>query len=89
MFYRNCLKQFALQFVFFKSCLTHRVIKKALKHNVSDDQKHVKTACKLNIPPSPAASIGSFLGVMVFDNCVHGGQIAYLRGYYQGMGWFV
>lgn len=44
---------------------------------------------ELNIPPRPAASIGSFLGVMVFDNCVHGGQIAYLRGYYQGMGWFV
>lgn len=44
---------------------------------------------QLNIPPRPPASIGSFLGVMVYDNCVHGGQIAYLRGYYKGMGWFV
>jgi len=26
---------------------------------------------------------------VVFDNCVHGGQIAYLRGYYKGMGWFL
>ena len=44
---------------------------------------------ELTIPPRPTASIGSLFGVMVFDNCVHGGQIAYLRGYYQGMGWFV
>ena len=44
---------------------------------------------QLTIPPRPTASIGSFLGVLVFDNCVHGGQIAYLRGYYKGMGWFV
>ena len=44
---------------------------------------------QLDIPPRPPASIGSFLGVLVFDNCVHGGQIAYLRGYYKGMGWFV
>jgi len=26
---------------------------------------------------------------VVYDNYVHGGQIAYLRGYYKGMGWFV
>ena len=40
-------------------------------------------------PPAGTASIGSRLGVVVYDNCVHGGQIAYLRGYYKGMGWFV
>ena len=39
-------------------------------------------------PPGPA-SIGSRLGVVVYDNCVHGGQIACLRSYYKGMGWFV
>ena len=44
---------------------------------------------QLTIPPRPPASIGTFLGVLVFDNCVHGGQIAYLRGYYKGMGWFL
>ena len=35
------------------------------------------------------ATIGFLLGVLVWDNCVHGGQIAYLRGYYKGMSWFV
>ena len=44
---------------------------------------------QLTLPPRPTASVGSFLGVMIYDNCVHGGQIAYLRGYYKGMGWFL
>ena len=39
--------------------------------------------------PPDTVSIGSRLGVVVYDNYVHGGQIAYLRGYYKGMGWFV
>ena len=44
---------------------------------------------QLTLPPRPTASVGALLGVLVFDNSVHGGQIAYLRGYYKGMGWFV
>jgi hypothetical protein len=32
-------------------------------------------------------SVGNVLGILVWDNIVHGGQIAYLRGYYRGMGW--
>ena len=44
---------------------------------------------EITIPPRPTASIGAVLGVLVFDNCVHGGQIAYLRGYYKGLGWFI
>ena len=43
----------------------------------------------LEIPPRPPGTVGSLLGTLVFDNCVHGGQIAYLRGFYRGMGWFV
>ena len=42
--------------------------------------------------PFPAlpdkASVGTVLGVLVYDNIVHGGQIAYLKGYHKGMGWF-
>ena len=37
--------------------------------------------------PPNTLSAGDALGVLVWDNIVHGGQIAYLRGYYQGMGW--
>ena len=38
-------------------------------------------------PPNTVA-LAEALGVLVFDNVVHGGQIAYLKGYHQGMGWY-
>ena len=38
-------------------------------------------------PPNTLA-LGEALGVLVFDNIVHGGQIAFIKGYYEGMGWF-
>ena len=39
-------------------------------------------------PPVPEPrSVDTLLGQMVWDNVAHGGQIAYLRGFYQGMGW--
>ena len=38
-------------------------------------------------PVSEPRSIAILLGQMTWDNIAHGGQIAYLRGFYQGMGW--
>ena len=38
-------------------------------------------------PPEERRTVSAALGVVVWDNIVHGGQIAYLRGYYLGMGW--
>ena len=47
-------------------------------------------AASITVPPANEARlISDMLGVLVYDNITHGGQIAYLRGYYQGMGWFV
>ena len=41
------------------------------------------------IPPfTEPRSVGSAVGQRTWDNVAHGGQIAYLRGYYQGMGWY-
>ncbi len=40
-------------------------------------------------PAIESRPVSDLLGILVYDNVVHGGQIAYLRGYYQGMGWFV
>lgn len=40
--------------------------------------------------PGPAGSTmaaGEALGILVWDNIVHGGQVAYLRGYFEGLGW--
>jgi hypothetical protein len=43
----------------------------------------------VNVPPAPEPRpVQEMLGILVFDNVVHGGQIAFLRGYMQGMGWF-
>ena len=37
--------------------------------------------------PEPRA-VAVCMGQMVWDTVAHGGQIAYLRGFFQGMGWF-
>ena len=39
------------------------------------------------IPPVPEPrTVAAALGQMTWDNVAHGGQIAYLRGLFQGMG---
>ena len=39
-------------------------------------------------PPAPQSRpLADALGQMTWDNIAHGGQIAYLRGFYLGMGW--
>jgi uncharacterized damage-inducible protein DinB len=41
------------------------------------------------IPPMPEPrTVAAALGQMTWDNVAHGGQIAYLRGLFQGMGWY-
>ena len=45
---------------------------------------------KVTFPPEAETqdhSIATALGQLVWDNVAHGGQIAYLRGLFQGMGW--
>ena len=40
------------------------------------------------IPPvAEPRTVAAALGQMTWDAVAHGGQIAYLRGYYRGMGW--
>ena len=41
------------------------------------------------IPPvTEPRSVAAALGQVTWDNVAHGGQIAYLRGLYEGMGWY-
>ena len=37
--------------------------------------------------PTETMSMEEALAILLWDNIVHGGQVAYLRGYHQGMGW--
>ncbi|MEE8291373.1 MAG: hypothetical protein V3R80_07840, partial [Candidatus Tectomicrobia bacterium] len=41
------------------------------------------------IPPvSEPRSVAAALGQVTWDNVAHGGQIAYLRGLFEGMEWY-
>lgn len=41
------------------------------------------------IPPvAEPRTVAAALGQVTWDNVAHGGQIAYLRGLFQGMGWY-
>ena len=41
------------------------------------------------IPPIPEPrTVAAALGQMTWDNVSHGGQIAYIRGLFSGMGWY-
>ena len=43
---------------------------------------------QLVFPPLPEPrSAATALGQMTWDAVAHGGQIAYLRGFFRGMGW--
>ena len=37
--------------------------------------------------PTETLPMSEALAILLWDNIVHGGQVAYLRGYHQGMGW--
>ncbi|MDA1127989.1 MAG: DinB family protein [Chloroflexi bacterium] len=37
--------------------------------------------------PAGTMVVADALSILVWDNIVHGGQVAYLRGYFRGMGW--
>ena len=51
---------------------------------VSEDE----LAREIVLPPQPEPrTIAACFGQVMWDNLAHGGQIAYLRGLYLGMGW--
>ena len=54
--------------------------------SVTDEELSATMSLSPGSDPEPKETI---MGVLVFDNIVHGGQIAFLRGHLEGMGWFV
>jgi uncharacterized damage-inducible protein DinB len=50
---------------------------------------HADLEKRMVIPPHPEPrSVAAAIGRRTWDNIAHGGQIAYVRGLYQGMGWY-
>ena len=43
---------------------------------------------ELPFPTGGTEKVGNFLGILLIDQCHHSGQVAYLRGYVTGKGWF-
>jgi uncharacterized damage-inducible protein DinB len=43
---------------------------------------------ELPAPTGGTRKVGDFLGTLLIDHFHHSGQIAYLRGYLTGKGWF-
>src|SRR5215470_2676290 len=43
---------------------------------------------ELPFPAGGTRKVGDFLGILMIDQFHHSGQIAYLRGYVTGKGWF-
>jgi uncharacterized damage-inducible protein DinB len=43
---------------------------------------------ELPAPGGGTRKVGDFLGILMIDHLHHSGQIAYLRGYLSGKGWF-
>ena len=54
--------------------------------SVTDEELSATMSLRPGADPEAKETI---MGVLVFDNIVHGGQIAFLRGHLEGMGWFV
>ena len=40
------------------------------------------------LPVRDPRTVAAALGQVTWDNIAHGGQIAYLRGYFEGRGWY-
>ena len=53
--------------------------------NITPEQLERKIV--MGTVPEPR-TVATLMGQMVWDTVAHGGQIAYLRGFFQGMGWF-
>jgi hypothetical protein len=65
----------------------YQAVKAAAQSYISS-RSDAELAVMKVIPPTPEPrSVAAALGQMTWDAVAHGGQIAYLRGLYQGMGW--
>ena len=66
----------------------YAAVKQAAREYISSltqDQLEVRRV----IPPvREPRTVAAALGQVTWDNIAHGGQIAYLRGFFSGMGWY-
>ncbi len=63
-------------------------IKHATKAYLSDLSDADLAICRVIPPVTEPRTIAAAIGQFTWDNVAHGGQIAYIRGLFDGMGWY-
>ncbi len=65
----------------------YEAVKAAARQYISSLSADDLEVTKVILPAPEPRSVAAALGQMTWDAVSHGGQIAYLRGLYRGMGW--
>ncbi len=65
----------------------YQAVKSAAQQFISSLSADELEVTKVIPPVAEPRSVAAALGQMTWDAVAHGGQIAYLRGFYRGMGW--
>ena len=66
----------------------YEAVKKAAYDRISGLSADERVRLKVIPPISEPRSVVQVLGKITWDNISHGGQISYIRGLFQGMGWY-
>lgn len=66
----------------------YEVVKAAARQYISSLNGEALEVSRVIAPLPEPRTVGSALGQMTWESVAHGGQIAYLRGLFQGAGWF-
>ena len=63
-------------------------MKQAAREYIASLTQDQLEASRVILPAPEPRTVSAALGQVTWDNIAHGGQIAYLRGFFSGMGWY-
>ena len=66
----------------------YAAVKQAAREYISSLTQLQLEVSRLIPPVQEPRTVAAALGQVTWDNIAHGGQIAYLRGFFSGMGWY-
>ena len=66
----------------------YSAVKQAAREYISSLTQDELEVSRVILPAPEPRTVSAALGQVTWDNIAHGGQIAYLRGFFSGMGWY-
>ena len=66
----------------------YAAVKQAAREYISSLTQLQLEVSRVIAPVQEPRTVAAALGQVTWDNIAHGGQIAYLRGFFSGMGWY-